>query len=144
MEWTANWAVKGKGPLQPPHSPGHRISPDVGSGVAGANSVSGSRRGQVFSTESRYGSAGLIVFAPNAVWEGYTWGRTEECFGEDAFLDCFYDYCVMSKDCRAVSRYWKSASLMIHFLANSNENNRNINSSDSTTSSSGILWFIRL
>ncbi len=65
---------------------------------------------------------GLVIRAPNAdLGRDPRWGRTEECFGEDAF------YCgVMTQ---AVVRglqgdhptYWQSASLMKHFLANSNE-----------------------
>ena len=34
-----------------------------------------------------YASAGLIVLAPNAdLGRDVRWGRTEECYGEDAFL----------------------------------------------------------
>jgi beta-glucosidase len=89
-------------------------------------------------TESRYlaqnknfGIAGLVVFAPNAdMGRDIRWGRTEECYGEDPFLT--------GKLVTAFVRglqgndpvYWKTASLMKHFLANSNENNRAYNSSD--------------
>ena len=89
-------------------------------------------------TESRYlaqnknfGVSGLIVFAPNAdLGRDIRWGRTEECYGEDAFLTgtlvTAYVKGLQGND----PVYWKTASLMKHFLANSNENNRSYNSSD--------------
>jgi beta-glucosidase len=89
-------------------------------------------------TESRYlaqnkkfGVSGLIVFAPNAdLGRDIRWGRTEECYGEDPFLTgtlvTAYVKGLQGND----TVYWKTASLMKHFLANSNENNRAYNSSD--------------
>ncbi len=89
-------------------------------------------------TECRYlaqnknfGISGLIVFAPNAdLGRDIRWGRTEECFGEDAFLTgtlvTAYVKGLQGDD----TVYWKTASLMKHFLANSNENNRTYTSSD--------------
>jgi len=89
-------------------------------------------------TESRYlaqnknfGIAGLIVFAPNAdLGRDIRWGRTEECYGEDPFLTgtLVTSYVKGLQGDNPV--YWKTASLMKHFLANSNENNRSYNSSD--------------
>jgi len=89
-------------------------------------------------TECRYlaqnknfGISGLIVFAPNAdLGRDIRWGRTEECYGEDAFLTgtlvTAYVKGLQGND----TVYWKTASLMKHFLANSNENNRTYTSSD--------------
>lgn len=89
-------------------------------------------------TEARYlaqnknfGIAGLIVFAPNAdMGRDIRWGRTEECYGEDPFLTGT----LVTAYVRGLQGnnpvYWKTASLMKHFLANSNENNRSYNSSD--------------
>ena len=89
-------------------------------------------------TESRYlaqnknfGISGLIVFAPNAdLGRDIRWGRTEECYGEDPFLTgalvTAYVKGLQGND----PVYCKTASLMKHFLANSNENNRTYNSSD--------------
>ena len=89
-------------------------------------------------TESRYlaqnknfGIAGMIVFAPNAdMGRDIRWGRTEECYGEDPFLTgtLVTSYVKGLQGDNPV--YWKTASLMKHFLANSNENNRSYNSSD--------------
>jgi beta-glucosidase len=79
----------------------------------------------------KFGTAGLIVFAPNAdMGRDIRWGRTEECYGEDPFLNgalvTAYVKGLQGND----KTYWKTASLMKHFLANSNENNRTFNSSD--------------
>ncbi len=79
----------------------------------------------------KFGTSGLIVFAPNAdLGRDIRWGRTEECFGEDAFLNAV----MVAAYARGLQGdhpvYWKTASLMKHFLANSNENNRTYNSSD--------------
>ena len=80
---------------------------------------------------SRFGVSGLVVFAPNAdMGRDIRWGRTEECFGEDPFLNgemvTAYVKGLQGPD----PVYWKTASLMKHFLANSNENLRTYNSSD--------------
>ena len=89
-------------------------------------------------TEARYlaqnqkfGISGLIVFAPNAdLGRDIRWGRTEECYGEDPFLNAALVTAYV-KGLQGDNRvYWKTASLMKHFLANSNENNRSFNSSD--------------
>jgi beta-glucosidase len=79
----------------------------------------------------RFGTAGLIVFAPNAdMGRDIRWGRTEECYGEDPFLNGTM-VAAYAKGLQGDNpQYWKTASLMKHFLANSNENNRTYNSSD--------------
>ena len=89
-------------------------------------------------TESRYlaqnknfGVAGLIVFAPNAdLGRDIRWGRTEECYGEDPFLTGTLVTAFVKGLQGNDPVYWKTASLMKHFLANSNENNRVYTSSD--------------
>lgn len=74
---------------------------------------------------------GIVIRAPNAdLGRDPRWGRTEECFGEDALL--------VSRMATAFTRglqgddpkYWKTASLLKHFLANSNEDERLSSSSD--------------
>jgi beta-glucosidase len=73
----------------------------------------------------------LIVFAPNAdMGRDIRWGRTEECFGEDPFLNATLVAAFVKGLQGDDPVYWKTASLMKHFLANSNENNRTYNSSD--------------
>ena len=79
----------------------------------------------------KFGTAGLIVFAPNAdMGRDIRWGRTEECYGEDPFLNASMVTAYVKGLQGDNGSYWKTASLMKHFLANSNENNRAINSSD--------------
>lgn len=79
----------------------------------------------------RFGVSGLIVFSPNAdMGRDIRWGRTEECYGEDAFLNSVMVTAMVKGLQGQDPRYWKTASLMKHFLANSNENNRSFNSSD--------------
>ena len=58
------------------------------------------------------------------------WGRTEECYGEDPFLNGTLVTAFVKGLQGSDPVYWKTASLMKHFLANSNENNRSYNSSD--------------
>ena len=70
---------------------------------------------------NRFGTGGLVVFAPNAdMGRDIRWGRTEECFGEDPFLNG----ALVTSFVRGLQgndpAYWKTASLMKHFLANSN------------------------
>jgi beta-glucosidase len=79
----------------------------------------------------KYGISGLVVFAPNAdLGRDIRWGRTEECYGEDPFLNASLVTAFVKGLQGNNPVYWKTASLMKHFLANSNENNRAYNSSD--------------
>jgi beta-glucosidase len=78
-----------------------------------------------------YQSAGLIVLSPIAdLGRDIRWGRTEECYGEDPFLTAELVKAFVKGLQGNHPEYWKTASLMKHFLANSNENERFINSSD--------------
>jgi beta-glucosidase len=80
---------------------------------------------------SKFGVSGLIVFAPNAdLGRDIRWGRTEECYGEDPFLNATLVTAYIKGLQGNDPNFWKTASLMKHFLANSNENNRAYNSSD--------------
>jgi beta-glucosidase len=79
----------------------------------------------------KFGTGGLIVFAPNAdLGRDIRWGRTEECYGEDPFLNASLVTAFVEGLQGNDPVYWKTASLMKHFLANSNENNRTYTSSD--------------
>jgi len=65
---------------------------------------------------------GLVVRAPNAdLGRDPRWGRTEECFGEDAFFNGVMTQAFVRGLQGDHPRYWQAASLMKHFLANSNE-----------------------
>lgn len=79
----------------------------------------------------KYHKGGLVVRAPNAdIGRDPRWGRTEECYGEDAFFNgtmaVAYIRGLQGND----PKYWTTAALMKHFLANSNENGRDSSSSD--------------
>ncbi|MDP4264903.1 MAG: glycoside hydrolase family 3 C-terminal domain-containing protein [Bacteroidota bacterium] len=84
----------------------------------------------IFQSE-KYNTGALVIRAPNAdLGRDPRWGRTEECYGEDAF----FNGCMVQAYVRGLQgndpKYWMAASLMKHFLANSNENERAHSSSD--------------
>lgn len=79
----------------------------------------------------RYRRGGLVVRAPNAdLGRDPRWGRTEECYGEDPFLTATLTVAFVQGLQGEHPRYWRTASLLKHFLANSNENDREKSSSD--------------
>jgi beta-glucosidase len=128
----ANWAVKG---------PGESVTTTFPQSIGLAQMWDPELLRQVAAQEAdearyltqnpKYGKAGLIVLAPNAdLGRDIRWGRTEECYGEDPFLvgtmTTAYVQGLQGND----PKYWKTASLMKHFLANSNENVRYVTSSN--------------
>ena len=79
----------------------------------------------------KYGRSGLILWAPNAdLGRDIRWGRTEECYGEDPFLTAALTVSFVKGLQGNHPKYWLSASLMKHFLANSNEAGRTETSSN--------------
>lgn len=77
------------------------------------------------------GPHSLVMRAPNAdLARDPRWGRTEESFGEDPFLTAAMTVAKVKGLQGDNPRYWKTASLMKHFLANSNEFGRDSTSSD--------------
>ena len=58
------------------------------------------------------------------------WGRGEEVYGEDAFLNGTMAVAFIKGLQGDDPKYWQAAALLKHFLANSNEDHRNISSSD--------------
>ncbi len=79
----------------------------------------------------KYNRGGLVVRAPNAdLARDPRWGRTEESYGEDAF----FNGTMVTAFIRGLQGNdkddWQTASLMKHFLANSNEDGRSHTSSD--------------
>ena len=79
----------------------------------------------------KYNRGGLVVRAPNAdIARDPRWGRTEESYGEDAFFDGTMTVAFVKGLQGDNSKYWQTASLMKHFLANSNEDGRTYTSSD--------------
>ena len=84
----------------------------------------------IFQSE-KYNTGALVVRAPNADIGRYPrWGRTEECYGEDAW----FNGCMAQAYVKGLQgndpKYWMTASLMKHFLGNSNENDRVRSTSD--------------
>jgi beta-glucosidase len=79
----------------------------------------------------KYKRGDMVVRAPNAdLGRDPRWGRTEECYGEDAFFNGVLATS-FSKGLQGDHPvYWQTASLLKHFLANSNENSRDSSSSD--------------
>ena len=79
----------------------------------------------------KYNHGGLVVRAPNAdLARDPRWGRTEESYGEDAFLAGELTVAFVKGLQGNHPNYWQTASLMKHFLANSNEDGRTYTSSD--------------
>jgi beta-glucosidase len=79
----------------------------------------------------KYHKGGLVVRAPNAdIGRDPRWGRTEECYGEDAFFNGTMAVAYIKGLQGNNPKYWITAALMKHFLANSNENGRDSSSSN--------------
>ncbi|MCO6147959.1 glycoside hydrolase family 3 C-terminal domain-containing protein [Flavobacterium sp. NRK1] len=79
----------------------------------------------------KYNRGGLVVRAPNAdLARDPRWGRTEESYGEDAFFNGTMTVAFVKGLQGNNPKYWQTASLMKHFLANSNEDGRTYTSSD--------------
>ncbi len=79
----------------------------------------------------KYNRGALVVRAPNAdLSHDPRWGRTEECYGEDPYLNGQLVVAFIKGLQGNKPNYWQAASLMKHFLANSNENTRTSSSSD--------------
>lgn len=79
----------------------------------------------------QYHKSCLILWAPNAdMGRDIRWGRTEECYGEDPFLTGELTTAFVKGLQGPNPKYWEAASLMKHFLANSNENDRSRTSSN--------------
>ncbi len=89
------------------------------------NLYSSGRRGE------RWRREGIVIRAPNAdLARDPRWGRSEESFGEDPFLTGTMAVAFVRGLQGDDPHYWRTASLMKHFLANSNENGRGGSSSN--------------
>jgi beta-glucosidase len=78
-----------------------------------------------------YARGGLVVRAPNAdLGRDIRWGRTEECYGEDAWYNAQMVVSFVKGLQGNDPNYWLTASLLKHFLANSYEGGRDSTSSD--------------
>jgi len=104
---------------------GETWDPDLVKEVA---QVEGTEARWVFHVRER---GAIIVRAPNAdLARDPRWGRSEESFGEDPYhvgaMAAAYVRGLQGDD----PKYWRAASLLKHFVANSNENGRDRSSSD--------------
>jgi beta-glucosidase len=83
------------------------------------------------SPKSKYRRGGLVVRAPNAdLGRDPRWGRTEECFGEDPFFNGTMATAMTRGLQGNDPHYLQCASLLKHFLSNSNEDGRGHTSSN--------------
>ncbi len=79
----------------------------------------------------KYKRGALVIRAPiGDLGRDPRWGRTEECFGEDPFLVGTMAVAFIKGMQGSHPEYLQTASLMKHFLANSNEDDRGKSSSD--------------
>jgi len=95
-----------------------------------AGEVEGYEARYVFQSP-KYNQGGIVIRSPNAdIGRDPRWGRNEECYGEDAYFNGTM-VVAFSKGLQGNHpTYWQSAALMKHFLANSNENDRDKSSSN--------------
>jgi beta-glucosidase len=106
---------------------GETWDPDL---VRKAGALEGYETRYIYQSEKTH-RGGLVVRAPNVdLGRDPRWGRTEECFGEDAFFNGTMVVAMVKGLQGDDPKYWLTASLMKHFLANSNEDGRGETSSN--------------
>ena len=96
------------------------------------------KAGAVIGSEARYifengknPHAFLVLLTPNAdLARDPRWGRTQESYGEDPFFNGTMAAALIRGTQGDNPKYWQAASLLKHFLANSNEHGRYGSSSD--------------
>lgn len=94
----------------------------------------------IFQSETQYATSrqgekyrreGIVVRAPNTdLARDPRWGRSEESYGEDPYLTGTMAVAFIKGLQGNDPKYWLTASLMKHFLANSNEDGRDGSSSN--------------
>lgn len=96
-----------------------------------AGALEGCEVRYIYQSEKYGHRGGLIVRAPNAdLGRDPRWGRTEECYGEDPFFNGTMSVAFIKGLQGDHPKYWLTASLLKHFFANSNEDDRTSSSSD--------------
>jgi beta-glucosidase len=79
----------------------------------------------------KYDRQALMLWGPQAdLARDPRWGRSEEVYGEDAFFNGTMSVAFIKGLQGDDPKYWQAAALLKHFLANSNEDHRNVSSSD--------------
>ena len=80
---------------------------------------------------AKYNRQILMLWGPQSdLARDPRWGRSEEVYGEDPFLNGTMAVAFIKGLQGDDPKYWQAAALLKHFLANSNEDHRNISSSD--------------
>ena len=80
---------------------------------------------------ARYNRQVLQLWGPQSdLARDPRWGRSEEVYGEDPFLNGTLAAAFVKGLQGDDPKYWQAAALLKHFLANSNEDHRNVSSSD--------------
>ena len=106
---------------------GETWDPEVLKQAAG---VEGYEARYVFQSD-QFHRGGLVIRAPNADLDrDPRWGRSEESYGEDPYLDGTMVTAFVKGLQGDSPKYWQTAALLKHFLANSNENGRGGSSSN--------------
>ncbi len=96
------------------------------------------KAGDVIGSEARYiyengknSKAFLVLLTPNAdLARDPRWGRTQETYGEDPLLNGTLAAALIQGIQGTDPKHWQAASLVKHFLANSNEDGRYGSTSD--------------
>ena len=108
---------------------GNRHGGNMGPGADPAGRSRAGIRGSLRDTAREDSRPG--VWGPNAdLARDPRWGRNEESYGEDPFLTATMSVAFIRGMQGDDPKYWQAASLMKHFLANSNETTRGGSSSD--------------
>jgi len=111
---------------QPPGM-GETWDPEIVQKAAG---VEGYEARYISQTE-KYGRQILMLWGPQSdLARDPRWGRSEEVYGEDPFFTGTMATAFVKGLQGDDPKYWQSAALLKHFLANSNENGRGGSSSD--------------
>ncbi len=136
------WEGKGLQPLPTTQFPqavglGETWDPEL---LRQAAAVEGYEARYIFQTDFQYAHggrgqeyrrAGIVVRAPNTdLARDPRWGRSEESYGEDPYLTGTMATAFINGLQGDNPKYWLTAALMKHFLANSNENGRGGSSSN--------------
>jgi beta-glucosidase len=124
-----------RGPLQPitttqfpqPPGMGETWDPDL---VRQAAAIQGYEARFITQT-AKYNRQILMLWGPQSdLARDPRWGRSEEVYGEDPFLNGSMAVAFVKGLQGDDPRYWQAAALLKHFLANSNEDHRNSSSSN--------------
>ncbi len=111
---------------QPPGM-GETWDPEIVQKAAGVEGY----EARYISQTPKYGRQILMLWGPQSdLARDPRWGRSEEVYGEDPFFNGTMATAFVKGLQGDDPKYWQSAALLKHFLANSNENGRSGSSSD--------------